>query len=127
MRTILVDDEPIMLRSFVRNSTGIPDLEVVAQFQNGEDAIAYAKHNTFDIALLDIVLPKMSGIELATQLRAIHPDLLIVFISAHGESVQFPTDLKPVCCIPKPYNRSTIEAMMEKVKALCSYERTARH
>lgn len=62
MRTILVDDEPIMLRSFMRNSTGVPDLDVVAQFQNGEDAIAYAEHNTFDIALLDIVLPKMSGI-----------------------------------------------------------------
>ena len=61
MRAILVDDEPIMLRSFMRNSTDIPQLDVVAQFQSAEEAIAYAKENPFELALLDVCLPGMNG------------------------------------------------------------------
>lgn len=118
MQAILVDDEPIMLRSFIRNSAGIPDLNIVAQFQSAEEAISYAESNAFDLALLDVVLPQMNGIELAIKLRELHPELLIVFISAHDESLQLPTDLKPNCCISKPYNKSTIEAMVQKIKEL---------
>lgn len=47
MRAIIVEDEPIMLKSFMRNSAGVPELNVVAQFQNAEDALRYAEQNTF--------------------------------------------------------------------------------
>ena len=80
MRAILVDDEPIMLRSFMRNSADIPQLDVVAQFQSAEEAIAYAKENPFELALLDVCLPGMNGIDLAVELRKIYPRLLVVFI-----------------------------------------------
>ena len=69
MRAILVDDEPIMLRSFMRNSADIPELSVIAQFESSEDALAYAKENPFELALLDIQMPKMNGIDLAVKLR----------------------------------------------------------
>lgn len=75
MRAILVDDEPIMLKSFMRNSAGIPELNVIAQFQNAEDALTFAGENTFELALLDVRLPQMNGIELAVKLRELHPEL----------------------------------------------------
>ena len=41
MRAILVDDEPIMLKSFMRNSAEISELDVIAQFENAEDAMKW--------------------------------------------------------------------------------------
>lgn len=116
MRAILVDDEPIMLRSFVRNSAGVTGLDVVAQFQDAESAIAYAKEHTFELALLDVGLPQMDGFELADKLRRLHPDLLIVFVSAHGDLSQAEDTYDYY--LPKPYNKISIEKMLEKITEL---------
>ncbi len=118
MRAILVDDEPIMLRSFVRNSEGIPDLNIIGQFQSSEEALAYAKENPFELALLDICLPEMSGIELAGELRKLYPELLIVFISAYDDYIRDFNDVGGDYYILKPYKKSTIENMMEKMRLL---------
>ncbi len=87
MRAIIVDDEPIMLRSFMRLSSGIPNLNVIAQFGSGEEAIFFVEKNAVELAILDIRMPVMNGIELAVKLREIRPNLLIVFISAYDEYV----------------------------------------
>lgn len=119
MRAILVDDEIHMLRSFMRNSAGIPELNVIAQFQNAADAIEFAKNNTFELALLDVQLPQMNGIELAVKLRELYPDLLVVFISAYSEYVLDSNQIGGDYYIVKPYKRETIEMMVEKMSLLC--------
>lgn len=119
MRAILVDDEAIMLKSFMRNSNGIEDLNVIAQFQNAEDALAFAEKNQFELALLDVQLPQMNGIELAVKLRQIHPDLPVVFISAYDEYVRDSNEIGGDYYIVKPYKRETIEMMVKKVSLLC--------
>lgn len=118
MRAILVDDEAIMLRSFMRNSAGIPQLNVVAQFQSAEEAIAYAQKNTFELALLDVCLPGMNGIELAVRLRKIHPSLLGVFISAYDNYVRDFNEIGADYYILKPYKKETIQMMVEKMALL---------
>lgn len=118
MRAILVDDEQIMLRSFMRNSAGIPNLNVIAQFQNAEDAIAFAKENSFELALLDVRLPKMDGIQLAVELRKLHPELLVVFISAYDEYIRDSNQIGGDYYIVKPYKKETIEMMVKKMSLL---------
>lgn len=119
MRAILVDDEPIMLKSFMRNSAGIPELNVIAQFQNAEDALTFAGESTFELALLDVRLPQMNGIELAVKLREIHPELLVVFISAYDEYVRDSNQIGGDYYIVKPYKKETIEMMVKKMSLLC--------
>lgn len=119
MRAILVDDEPIMLKSFMRNSAGIPELNVIAQFQTAEDALAFARENTFELALLDVRLPQMNGIELAVKLREVHPDLLVVFISAYDEYVRDSNQIGGDYYIVKPYKKETIEMMVKRMSLLC--------
>lgn len=118
MRAILVDDEPIMRRSFIRNSAGIPDLDIIAQFQSADEALSYMTENVVDIAFLDIVLPKMSGIELAYKLRELHPDLIIVFVSAHEDSMQIDEKTVNSYCISKPYNKATLAVIVDKLRSL---------
>ena len=118
MRAILVDDEPIMLRSFMRCSADIPQLNVVAQFQSAEEAILYAQENTFELALLDVCLPGMNGIDLAVRLREIHPGLLVVFISAFDSYIRNFNEIGGDYYILKPYKRETILMMAEKMSVL---------
>ncbi len=120
MRAILVDDEAIMLRSFMRNSEGISELDVVAQFQNAEDALAYAQKNDFELALLDVCLPGMNGIELAVKLRALHPGLIIVFISAYDEYLRNSNEIGGDYYILKPYKKETIQMMVDKMSLLAA-------
>ena len=118
MRTIIVDDEPIMLRSFMRLSSGIPNLNVIAQFGSGEEAISFVEKNALELAILDIRMPVMNGIELAVKLREIRPNLLIVFISAYDEYVRDSNMIGGDYYIVKPYKRETIEIMVQKMQIL---------
>lgn len=118
MRTIVVDDEPFMLKSFMRNSAGIPELDVVAQFENPEEALAYAQENPIELAVLDIKMPKMSGIELAVKLRERYPELLVVFISAYDEYIRESNTIGGDDYIVKPYKKDTIERMVKKMTLL---------
>ena len=118
MRAILVDDEPIMLRSFMRYSADIEQLEVAAQFQSAEEAIDYAKENPFELALLDVCLPGMNGIDLAVELRKIYPRLLVVFISAYDDYIRSFNEIGGDYYIVKPYKKETIRMMAEKMAML---------
>lgn len=117
MRTIIVDDEPIMINSFVRLSEGI-SIEIVAKMQYPEDVLEFIEHETVDLAVLDIVLPGMTGIELAKKLREKRPDILIVFITAHDGYIHEANQIAADDYIVKPYNRCTIERMAERMKLL---------
>ena len=85
MKAIIVDDEPIMIRRFVRLSADIPDLNIVAQFESAGEALEYAKTDPVEAAFLDVAMPVVNGVELAKQLRSVRPDILIVFVSAYEE------------------------------------------
>lgn len=118
MKAIVVDDEPIMLRSFLRYSEGIKELEIAGTFQYPEEAEEYAKNNRVDLAILDVIMPRITGIELAKRLRAIRPDMLIVFISAHAEFVQESNEINADYYIIKPYTKEIISQMFDRMKIL---------
>lgn len=118
MKTIIVDDEEVMLRRFMRMSAGIPGLDVVAQCQSMGEAILYAKQNKIELAILDVCLPKGSGIALAAELKKLHPDLRIVFISAFDEYVGLSNEIGADYYITKPYRRETLERLMDNMHLL---------
>lgn len=118
MRAIIVDDEQIMLRSFMRLSKGIPNLNVIAQFESPEEAIMFVQENSVELAFLDIKMPGMNGIELAVKLREICPRILVVFISAYDEYIRDSNLIGGDYYIIKPYKRETIVMMMQKMQIL---------
>jgi len=119
VRAIIVDDEQIMLRSFMRLSKGISDLDVIAQFESPYEALAFVQKNPVELAFLDIKMPGMSGIELAVKLRELLPKILIVFISAYDEYIRDSNLIGGDYYIVKPYKRETIELMTQKMQILC--------
>ena len=123
MRTIVVDDEPLMLRRFVRLSQEIPDIKIVGQFESAEAALAYARENPVELAFLDMHLPILNGAELAHRLRRIRPDMIIVFVTAYDDYIVAFNQVGGDYYIRKPYNGETLRMAMEKIRLISLRQR----
>lgn len=108
MRTILVDDKPLELAQFETESRDIPDLQFVGKFDNAEDALEYAQDNPVEFALLDIEMPGMNGLDLGRKLKAINPEMILIYVTAHSRYVLDTLKIKADYCIMKPYDREDI-------------------
>lgn len=64
-----------------------PDLAICGEAENAQQAMAAIRKLTPDLALVDIALPGKSGLELVKDIKALHPDLAILAISMHDESL----------------------------------------
>ena len=123
MRAIVVDDEPIMLNSFLRLSRDIADLDVIATFQKPEEALDFVKARPVELVFLDVKMPCMNGIELAEKLREIRPDILLVFISAYDEYIRDSNRIGGDYYIVKPYKLETLEIAMERIRILANRQK----
>lgn len=82
-KVLLVDDNPTFLSS-VRMFLGmLPNMEVVGEAYDGPAALAQADTLQPDLALLDIALPEMNGLEVARRLQSLPRPPRIVFLSIH--------------------------------------------
>lgn len=89
IRILLVDDHIVMRMGLVTATTGEPDMEVVAEADNGVDAVeAYRVHRP-DVVVLDLRMPKQNGLETIRILREQFADArLLVFSNyASGDEV----------------------------------------
>ncbi len=87
VRVLLVDDAEVFrlfTASTLRSRRGF---EVVAEAQDGLEAIELAAKMQPDLVLLDVSLPKLNGIEVARQIRRISPASAILFLSADSSPV----------------------------------------
>ncbi|REL37725.1 DNA-binding response regulator [Rhodohalobacter sp. SW132] len=86
-RVVIVDDHPIMRKGLVSTIEAEPGYEVVAQFERAEDALERFEGLDANLAIVDVSLPGMSGIELVKNLLFQYPDLLSLVVSRHDVSL----------------------------------------
>jgi DNA-binding NarL/FixJ family response regulator len=84
-RILLADDHTIVRQGlrFILDSE--PDLEVVAEAANGNEAVARALRDDIDLAILDIAMPTMTGLQAARELAKRRPDLKMLILSMHDD------------------------------------------
>jgi DNA-binding NarL/FixJ family response regulator len=63
---------------------GYADLEVVGEASNGEEAVRMTERLRPSLVLMDIHMPKVSGIEATTRIKARHPDIVIIGLSVQA-------------------------------------------
>lgn len=83
----LVDDHPLMRKGMAMTLDLEIDFEVVGQSESAEEALREIPVKKPDLAILDISLPGMNGIELIKNLLALLPDLKILIVSRHEEEL----------------------------------------
>jgi len=83
---LLVEDHPILSRS-IKSILSTADLTVVAVAATGEDALALLPELSVDLALIDVSLPGMNGIDLVARLNETRSDLPCIVLSGHNEPI----------------------------------------
>ncbi len=118
MRAIIVDDEPIMIRSFTRHTKDVPDFEILAEIENSLDARDYVLANQVDAVFLDIEMPEMTGLQLAMQLKQLKPEILIVFVTAYDQYIKESNAMGADYYVVKPYSDATMLNLVGKLQKL---------
>ncbi len=119
MQTILVEDEKWQLQHLQNECAGIDIIELAGSFQSPLTALEFARDNLVELAFLDIEMPKMTGLELARELRKLYPKLIIIFISAYNEyASEALGKLDADYYLPKPYDKGDLARVMERVRLL---------
>ena len=119
MKTILVDDERYGLERFEIECGKMDGIELVGKFRSSLDALAFAKVNQIDLAFLDIEMPEMSGLDLSDQLRALYPDIIVIFVSAYDQYMSDAFRQRGAdYYVVKPYTKEEVEAVIARAKLL---------
>jgi DNA-binding NarL/FixJ family response regulator len=82
LRVALVEDEPKVRESWFRLINSLPDFHCVCACISGEEAVRVIPQHQPNVILMDIFLPRMSGIECTARLKALLPQVQIVILTA---------------------------------------------
>ncbi|HET9735990.1 MAG TPA: response regulator transcription factor [Burkholderiales bacterium] len=85
IRVLLADDHEIVRDGLKRILAASSDVQVAGEAANGDEALALVRANDYDLALLDMSMPGLSGIDLVKRLKAEKPKLKLLVLSMHGE------------------------------------------
>lgn len=114
LTAILVDDEPLALEGLRLRLEKIPEIQVIAEATDGDQAINLCQNLTPDVLFLDLNLPGLNGIEVV---QALQSDVLpmIVFVSAYGEYALDAFELNAIDYLLKPANLGRLQKTVDRI------------
>ena len=113
MTAICVDDEPLVLQLTLSLFRDLPGFQEVEGFAGPLEALDWLENHTPDIALLDIDMPGMNGLELARRIRDMHPDTAVIFLTGYSEYALDAFQLHASGYLMKPINREKLASEVE--------------
>jgi DNA-binding response OmpR family regulator len=113
-KVLVVDDEKLIVKGL--KFSLLQDYKTVDVAYDGEEALNLAKENNYDIILLDIMLPKMDGLEVCQQIREFS-DVPIIMLTAKGNDMDKILGLEYGAddYITKPFNILEVKARMKAI------------
>jgi DNA-binding NarL/FixJ family response regulator len=86
IRVLIADDHTLVREGLRQLLAATDDIRVEGEAANGDEALALLKTNEYDIAVLDMSMPGVAGIELIKRARLEKPRLRVLVLSMHGEA-----------------------------------------
>ena len=116
-RILVVDDDPEVRHVTASFLSGFGYDETEAG--NGHAALDLLTREAFDLVVADLAMPGMSGVELASEVKARHPGMPVLILTGHAEAMKIPADL-PV--LAKPFRSADLAT---RVSAMLDPDRAA--
>lgn len=123
MNIIYVDDEKPAIDNFRLTTEHFPEIKLLHTFQDGKEALKFAKENVVDVAFLDMEMPGIHGLELAKALKEYDSQLRIVFVTAFSQYALDAWSVDATGYLMKPYTAAEIHKELAK----CTYKPLPSH
>ncbi len=125
-RVLVVDDEKLIVKG-IRFSLEQDNMQVDCAY-DGEEALELARTNTYDIILLDVMLPKLDGFQVCQQIREFS-DVPIIMLTAKGDDMDkiLGLDNGADDYITKPFNILEVKARMKAIMRRSSSKKEKDH
>ena len=116
-RVIVSDDHPLLRAGLKSIVTGHGDIEIAAEVSDGHALMKALRENSFDIVLLDLMLPGRSGLDVLKQIKQEFPRLPVIILSSHKEDIYAMRSIKAGAAgyICKDYAAETLIDAIRKV------------
>jgi DNA-binding NarL/FixJ family response regulator len=89
IRVLIADDHGIVRSGLRMLLDRQPDIQVVGEAEDGLGALALSQHERPDVAVLDVSMPRMTGVQAAVEVRSHCPDTRVLLLSMHDEERYF--------------------------------------
>lgn len=116
IRALIADDEALARGELIRIIRGEKDFEIIAQAQNGVEALKNIRHLKPDVVFLDIEMPQKNGMETASELSRWPDPPLVVFATAYDRYAIEAFEMSAVDYVLKPYHPDRIKKTFERIR-----------
>ncbi|MFD0870631.1 Fis family transcriptional regulator [Chlamydia abortus] len=116
MKVLILEDEEA-IRGFVRINLGRNGIEVI-EAETGEEALEKLEQEAVDIAILDVMLPTISGFEVCERIRKLYPDMGIIMLTAKTQDTDKVTGLQLGAddYVVKPFSPTELVARVQALQ-----------
>ncbi len=111
VKCIIIEDEPLAQQKLAAYIRTIPDLELVAAFENSLEALVHIKTNDIGIVFLDIQVAGLNGIQL---LESVPIDAAVILTTAHHEYALKGYELNVTDYLLKPFSKERLQQAVQK-------------
>src|SRR4030067_393588 len=85
IKILIADDHPVVRDGTRRILEQEPDLDVVAEAADGEEAVRLAGSSRPDVAIIDVAMPRVDGIEATRKIKALYPAIAVLILTAYDD------------------------------------------
>ena len=116
IRVMIVEDDPMLAQLNAQYLSQFPQLQVEATFSNGRDALTYLKEHEIQLAVVDVYMPMLNGLELLRSIRSCGIQTGVIMITAATEMsvVEEALRLGIEDFIIKPFSFSRLQEAVQK-------------
>ena len=116
IKTVIVEDDLMVASINSQFAKRNPNIQIVATFHNGKDALDYLKKSDADLVLLDLYMPDCTGLELLSELRNIGSEIDVIMITAanDAEHINEALQLGIVDYLIKPFQYERFAQALDK-------------
>ena len=118
MRTIVVDDEKMALVAFMEEAKNIKELDIAGVFDNAKEAVEFIKDNDVELAILDVKMKGIDGINLGSIFRDINPDIMLIYITGYEKYAYEAIKIHAAAYLVKPFSSEQLEYAVESARLL---------